>query len=78
MSLALSIAVYLVIWWTMLFAVLPFGVKSQQEAKDIVPGSEPGAPTVPWLGRKLIANTIVSAVVWGVADYLYVTYYVQH
>ena len=41
MPLILGLALYFVIWWTFLFAVLPFGVQSQLEAKDIVPGSDP-------------------------------------
>ena len=31
MSLPTSIAIYFIIWWTVLFAVLPWGVRSQQE-----------------------------------------------
>lgn len=43
-SLGTSIAIYFVIWWVVLFAVLPFRVKSQVEAGDIEAGSDPGAP----------------------------------
>jgi len=31
MSLTLSIAIYFVIWWIVLFAVLPIGVRTQGE-----------------------------------------------
>ena len=41
---AMGIAVYFTMWWIVLFAVLPFGVKSQAESGDVVKGSEPGAP----------------------------------
>ena len=34
MSLPTSIAIYFIIWWTVLFAVLPWGVRSQQELLD--------------------------------------------
>ena len=73
----LGLALYFIIWWTMLFTILPFGVRSQQEAKRIVPGSDPGAPVFHNLGRKLLINTIVAGVLWGIADWAYITYYLQ-
>jgi predicted secreted protein len=57
-----GIALYFVIWWTLLFAVLPFGVRSQAEAGEIVAGSEPGAPSAPALREKAIWTTLVSSV----------------
>ena len=53
MSITLAIAVYFVIWWTVLFAVLPLGVKSQYEHGDVVPGTEGAAPHKPMLLKKL-------------------------
>lgn len=75
MGWALSIALYFIIWWTLLFTVLPFGVHSQAEMHDIVPGSEPGAPARPRLGLKLLVNTAIAAVLWAIADYAYIHYY---
>ena len=75
MPWALGTALYFIIWWVMLFTILPFGIRSQHEAKDIVPGSEPGAPVLTGLGRKLLINTAVAAVLWGIADWAYITYY---
>jgi predicted secreted protein len=75
MGWALGTALYFIIWWTFLFAILPFGVHSQAEMKDIVPGSEPGAPTRPRLGLKVLVNTGVSAVIWAILDYVYIYYY---
>ncbi|MCK0195638.1 DUF1467 family protein [Ancylobacter sp. 6x-1] len=57
------VAIYFIIWWTVIFAVLPFGVRSQREEGDVLEGSEPGAPVRPMLLRKAIAITIVSAVI---------------
>ena len=62
-SVALGAAIYFVIWWIVLFAVLPWGVRSQDEAGEISPGSDPGAPMRPLLVRKAIATTVVSAVI---------------
>jgi predicted secreted protein len=72
MGWALGIAFYLVIWWTLFFAVLPWGVKTQHEAGEVVPGSERGAPAVPHLWWKVLANTVLSAVVWLICDLIYI------
>jgi predicted secreted protein len=64
-SWPLSIAIYLTIWFIVLFAVLPFGVRSQQESGEVVPGTEPGAPVAPRLFIKSIWTTLISAVVFA-------------
>ena len=71
MSLATSIAIYFIIWWVVLFAVLPWGVRSQHEGGEIVPGSDPGAPTIPRLKRKLVWTTIVAALVFALWHVIY-------
>lgn len=58
---------YFVIWWTVLFAVLPFGVTSQHETGDVAAGTEPGAPVAPALREKAIWTTIIAAVVLLIA-----------
>jgi predicted secreted protein len=72
MSLATSIAIYFIIWWVVLFAVLPWGVRSQEEGGDVVSGSDPGAPVVPRLWWKLLWTTIVAGVVFAVFAFVYV------
>lgn len=56
-------AIYLVVWAICLFVVLPFGVRSQHEAGEIIHGSERGAPVLPMLWWKVLATTILAAVV---------------
>ena len=58
-----GLALYFVIWWILLFAVLPFGVNSQAESGDVVKGTEPGAPALPALQEKAIWTTLVASVV---------------
>lgn len=65
MSLSLGIALYIMIWWMTLFAVLPFGVKTQGEAGDVVEGTPESAPVAPRLLRTVFINTIVSALVFA-------------
>jgi predicted secreted protein len=71
MSLATAFAIYFIIWWVVLFAVLPWGVRSQDEDGAIIPGSDPGAPVIPRLRRKLVCTTIVAAIVFA---FWYVVY----
>ncbi|CCE01985.1 DUF1467 family protein [Bradyrhizobium sp. STM 3809] len=61
------LAIYFVLWWVMLFVTLPFGVRSQHESGGVSPGTDPGAPTVSLMGRRLIWTTLLSAVIFGLA-----------
>lgn len=66
MSTTLSIALYFVIWWTTLFAVLPIGVRTQGEAGEVVPGTPQSAPVRPRILWILGVNTLVAAVVFAI------------
>ena len=57
-----GIVLYVLIWWTALFAVLPFGAQSPVNP-DPVSGWR-GAPERPSLLLKLIATTILAGVIW--------------
>ena len=76
MSWALGIATFVIIWWTLLFAILPFGVRSQHEGDSMVPGTDPGAPIRHRLGLKILINTVLASILWGIANWAYLTYYV--
>jgi predicted secreted protein len=62
MSLVSLIAIYFVVWWVVLFAVLPWGVRTQEEEDDVTLGTAHSAPAHPMLLRKAAATTIVSAI----------------
>jgi predicted secreted protein len=64
MSLPTALAIYFIIWWAVLFAVLPWGVRSQQESGEVIRGTDPGAPAIPHLRRKLIWTTLIAAIVF--------------
>jgi len=70
-ALSTAFAIYFIIWWVVLFAVLPWGVRSQQETGEVVPGSDPGAPSLPRLMMKLVWTTIVSLVVFAICAVVY-------
>jgi len=59
------IAIYIIVWWTVLFTVLPIGM-SQQAQEPPTDGSQWGAPANPNLKKKFITTTWVSAIVWAV------------
>ncbi len=70
MGLPLSIAVYFILWWLILFIVLPIGVRDQQEDGEVVPGTPASAPTRPQMLKKALITTVLSAVVFAVVYYV--------
>lgn len=74
MPIGSFLAVFFVIWWLSFVAVLPIGNQSQAEAGgEIVAGTDPGAPVVPRMVRKLIIATGVAIVMtlllfWGLSN----------
>lgn len=71
MSFATALAIYFLIWWIALFAVLPWGVRSQGEDGEVQSGTEPGAPTIPRLRQKLVWTTIVTSIVFAAGYFVY-------
>ena len=71
MSVTTAIAIYFIVWWVVLFAVLPFGVRSQHESGAVQPGTDPGAPVVPAIWRKLVWTTVASTIIFAVCAVLY-------
>lgn len=57
-----GLVIFLCVWWTMLFVVLPFGNRFGQNAV----GHAASAPENPRMGRKFIITTIVSILIWGI------------
>jgi len=58
-----GVVVYLLIWWTALFVVLPIGTKPVEDA-DPLAGGWRGAPARPLLLRKVIGTTVLATVLW--------------
>ena len=59
MNLVSIIAVYFVVWWIVLFAVLPWGMRTQEEEGEVVLGTDRSAPANPRLLRKAIITRCV-------------------
>lgn len=69
-----AFAVYFIIWWITLFAILPIGLKTQAEERDIVLGSVESAPAKFRGGRVVLLTTLVSGVIYG-SWYIASTYF---
>lgn len=65
MTLAFAISIYVVIWWTVLFAMLPIGVRTQSDEGEVTPGTAESAPLAPRLLPKMVATTVISTVIFA-------------
>ncbi len=59
-----GLALYFVIWWTLLFAILPLRNHAESRPEHIVPGQDPGAPASPRLREKALLTTLLSGFVF--------------
>jgi predicted secreted protein len=84
MPVATGLAIFFLIWWVVLFAVLPWGIRSQHEGEDLgndfghslVPGTDPGAPTKAKIGWKLLWTTLLAAAIYAVCYLVYVEHWI--
>ncbi|MET4384874.1 putative secreted protein [Bradyrhizobium sp. F1.4.3] len=76
-QISTGLAIYFVIWWIALFLTLPFGIRSQHEDGAGAPGTDPGAPILTGMRRKLIWTTIISAVIFALGLAAYHAGYLQ-
>jgi predicted secreted protein len=70
-----GVVLYVLIWWTVLFAVLPFGTRPVEDPDELTGWR--GAPERPGLLRKAVITTLVAAVVWFGAWLLITSNYVS-
>lgn len=67
------VVVFTVSWWIVFLPILSMGTASQEEAGDIAPGTEPGAPMKIGMGRKiLIASAgaaLITLAIWTVIHF---------
>jgi predicted secreted protein len=66
MSITGAIVLYSITWFMTLFCVLPYRTVSQYEAKDIVPGTPPGAPAGDVMKRKAWITTLIGTPIFVV------------
>ena len=59
-----SLVTFIVIWWLVLFMVLPWGVRVPDEVE---PGHATSAPMRPRLWLKVLVTSGIAAVLWAIA-----------
>ena len=64
MDWATAVATYVIIWWLVMFMVLPWGVR-RIEPEDLREGDDPGAPANPRMLIKVAVTTVVAGMVFG-------------
>lgn len=62
-----GVMVYIVIWWVVIFAVLPWGVRVPDQQDE---GHASSAPSHPRLWLKGAITSVVAAVIWVGIYYL--------
>jgi predicted secreted protein len=61
-----AVAIYFIIWWLVLFVVLPFGVRNAAESGETVnSGNDEGAPVAHGLKWKAVVTTAVATAVFA-------------
>jgi predicted secreted protein len=61
-----ALALFFIVWWTALFAALPFGVRTQDDDDDVTLGTVSSAPRGPHMLKVVIRTTIVAVVVCAI------------
>lgn len=59
-------AVFFVIWWLVLFAALPFGVRTQDDDGDVTLGTVSSAPRGPHMLRVVVVTTVVTLAIFAI------------
>lgn len=57
--------VFAVVWFLTLFVVLPIGLRTQDEAGDVEPGTPASAPSGAIMRRKFLIVTAVAVAIWA-------------
>jgi predicted secreted protein len=72
MSIPVAIGLYFICWWLAFFMMLPIGVRTA-EGDALEPGMADSAPIAPYLWRKALGATILSAIIFAVV-YVVIAY----
>lgn len=66
MSWISAVALFFIVWWTVLFVMLPFGLRTQDDERDVTLGTVSSAPRGPHMLKVVIRTTIVALLVCGI------------
>ena len=57
-TISTGFAIYFVLWWVVLFVTLPFGVRSQHEDGEGIPGTDPSAPVATQMASEVPEHSV--------------------
>jgi predicted secreted protein len=60
-----AVAIYFVLWWVVMFAVMPFGMRAQMDEGAVTPGTPASAPVRPHFLKAALRTTAVSAIIFA-------------
>ena len=66
MAITSAIVLFAVVWFMVMFIVLPIGRRTQGDEGKVVPGTQAGAPANFNLRRTVVIVTAISLVVWAI------------
>ncbi len=69
MNWVTGLAVYAVVWWLVIFMVLPWGNR-QIDPEDVARGQASGAPQKPRLLIKMAVTTVIAGIIWVIPYYV--------
>ena len=67
MSVTGAIVLFVVLWFMMMFIILPIRARSQADEGSVVPGTPEGAPANFRLGRTVLIVTLWALLVWAIS-----------
>ena len=59
-------AIFFIIWWVVLFATLPFSLRTQDDEGEVTLGTTASAPMGSHVPRAMLRTTIVTAIIFGI------------
>ena len=59
--------IYVIIWWIVLFTVLPIGIKIPKKSEK---GHAPSAPSNPLIIKKFIITSSIAFIIWLIVYFL--------
>jgi predicted secreted protein len=64
MSLVSGLMIYAILWWMVLFMVLPFGVRTvREEGGNLIEGQAASAPVRPRVWTKMLITTLITTLI---------------
>lgn len=64
MSFVGGLVVFSISWIIVLFTVLPWGIKTQQEDNNVEPGTVESAPVNPAIWKKFAITTVITSILF--------------